>query len=416
MFSAFEGPLDLAHYKEEYREGLQRIHQRKIERTGPAESLRPRRTPLRLKRFGTVCRQRTILVTQIPMPVPPTFRSDLHQFIHTWMNVNPRDDRYLGDRPFDQFVLTERASTWREITTWIGELQGRWCFRGQREASWTLATSMDRASTVAYSTPNSTGHHHLDRREEERELLQLFRQHAHRHTDPVPVSDDCGSWLAMMQHYGVPTRLLDWTASPYVGLYFALDDEPVGSYAALWALDLDWLTAAGHTLLPLLVDEPPTDDLKARINHLNRLLYDTGQAVIVSIDPPTTTDRMAAQQGLLLFKLIDQASFSQMLMSMIMHGGVPLSPVIRKLEIAKHLRVRVLERLRRKHVDSVALFPGLDGFGKSLRAGLEIKVLRAVEAALRESRALEKQYLTKRRQHRRQGRAAPQRRPQRRTV
>ena len=48
------------------------------------------------------------------------------------------------------------------------------------------------------------------------------------------------SWLAVMQHYGVPTRLLDFTYSPYVSLYFALRSQPEHYKtvpAAVWAID-----------------------------------------------------------------------------------------------------------------------------------------------------------------------------------
>lgn len=49
-------------------------------------------------------------------------------------------------------------------------------------------------------------------------------------------SDDW-EWYYLMQHYGVPTRLLDWTESPLVALYFALAKEPAGGGPCVWVLD-----------------------------------------------------------------------------------------------------------------------------------------------------------------------------------
>ena len=93
-------------------------------------------------------------------------------------------------------------------------------FRGHSNSAWELVPSF-------YRTAKS-----LD----EQFILKKFKQQANLLLDRVPLSDF--DWLFWMQHYGVPTRLLDWTESPLAALYFAVEDETSDDYdGAVWVFD-----------------------------------------------------------------------------------------------------------------------------------------------------------------------------------
>lgn len=68
----------------------------------------------------------------------------------------------------------------------------------------------------------------------EKTLLSAFKQNATMLTNQHPVSSF--DWLFVMQHYGIPTRLLDWTESPLIALYFALKKHADQNDAVIWAL------------------------------------------------------------------------------------------------------------------------------------------------------------------------------------
>jgi hypothetical protein len=274
-----------------------------------------------------------------------------------------QDYDYLGDAPFPNFVLTSKAKSWDDCLRWIAGLKGSWYFRGQREAAWGLDTSLDRG--VWRGT--KTGYMHLDRKAAMKELLFRFKQDAHNFLTHVPAPLDIASWYALMQHFGAPTPLLDCTESPYVGLYFALEEKASARrkrehepHSAIWAIDADWLEAKKK------------ESLKADVFSYDDLL-DNEAPLIIKINPLMSNPRLFAQQGLFLCRLFAQASFADMLMTMMIHPKLTDRPVIRKLEIGSSLRTEFLKKLRTMNIHRASLFPGLDGLGALLKLDLELK-------------------------------------------
>jgi hypothetical protein len=73
-------------------------------------------------------------------------------------------------------------------------------------------------------------------REGERQLALRFQIGAVGRSPTYPAGEDLGSWLVLMQHYGLPTRLLDWSRSLLVATYFAVAHEPIKEDAVVWLL------------------------------------------------------------------------------------------------------------------------------------------------------------------------------------
>jgi FRG domain len=292
------------------------------------------------------------------MPTSAEHAEQLRRFVEAWKQ-NPDGWEYIGDNPFPNFVLTDVVSSWDGFLEWVHQLQGSWCFRGQREAGWTLSTSLDRKARRDYpSTPTFSGYYHVDRDSEESKNLRQFTEQDDPHTLRRPAVDDIGSWYAAMQHYGTPTRFLDWSVSPYVAAYFAFEHEAVEDqkYSAIWALDMDWLEKRGLELLPHSFATGANAASEGRARYQGRLLSQCREAVIVRIFPQEPNTRMIAQQGVLLCKLFHEAPFSVTLMRMMFHK-TPVCPVLRKLAIHISYRSEFLARLKQLNVHARSLFP-----------------------------------------------------------
>jgi hypothetical protein len=279
------------------------------------------------------------------------------------------------DGAFNRLVLTDLAEAWDDFLGWSEGLGG-WGFRGQREAAWTLQSSLERDAArggirVRYSYGTGSGVGYPDRRAIESVLLSKFQRLAALHLNNVPAPADVAGWLSLMQHYGGPTRLMDWTECSFVGMYFALRKE-TRNPCALWAVDLHWLEEKAERVLGHFLPTPG----EARLRYSNALLAESETPLVVRMDPHHRNERVAVQKGFFLWKTFDKTPlFDQMLMDMMLNPEIVVSPVIRRLLVGPNLRGRFLEELRRKGIYEEQLFPGKD-FCDELKLELQSAVER----------------------------------------
>lgn len=133
---------------------------------------------------------------------------------------------------------------------------------------------------------------------------QRFRLRASAYTNDVPRWGDHVSWLFWAQHYGVPTRLLDWTENILVALYFAVTGGEASDDGELWCMnhqELKWRSADYKACFP---DSPPIRYLAAaaflRLEDLTEFKSAFGTTTIngpLALIPPLQFPLMAAQMS-----------------------------------------------------------------------------------------------------------------------
>ncbi len=265
-------------------------------------------------------------------------------------------------------LVTEEAEveSWPDFQKWFKQFGGGWIFRGQRVFSWPLLSSFDRAVYQSYDYKNGSTTMPISPVENEEMLLSEFRKTAHLYHNDVPGREesDIHDWFALMQHHGCPTRFLDWTYSPYVALYFAVCDQS-NEDGAIWALNIDWAERASVKI------NEDWNSLKPEERE-HRQKY----PVLVRASLNRRNERLVTQRGELLSTSEYNIPIVPTMLSMILHDGgrARENCMLSRIRIKKERRLEFLWELNRMNIHHASLFPGPDGFSRSLAMSLELKI------------------------------------------
>ncbi len=271
------------------------------------------------------------------------------------------------------FPVTHIKS-WSDFTstaeTFCAELpwESPFLFRGQSKAKWSLRPTLLREM-------QQTGCSSTDGKRLEKKALDAFKEHAHQMMDARYILPDGGSlaWLTLMQHHGVPTRLLDWTRSLYVALYFAVCDDWQCA-GAVWALDRVKTTQAMEEEFHLELGKLDAKQIGCLFDDRDK------DSIILCGTRGKPTQRMSAQQGSFTIctditcdhaKALESTSGAEKLIGAWTKYVVPCA---KKPEFLRHLRAM--------NITAATLFSGVDGLGRSVS---EMVRLGAHKLGVRES-------------------------------
>ena len=251
--------------------------------------------------------------------------------------------------------------------------RARWAFRCQPRTYGTLVPSFQRV----FTNKRSVGTAQII----ERDLIKAFRSHyaelKERTPDmPLPVTIGEGfdlRCLSVMQHYGVPTRLLDWTSNFWTAIYFGCAADP-NTDAELWFYDrriFEQQIKTEQDLESLTLPQPTYPVLPPREPEL---LARRGGDLIVELDPQLTPrmrqqtahhtvgSDVFADHAPLIFEL-------QKLNSYVDSDGTGL---FRRVVIASGCKEKALKFLdEHKGITASSIFPDVEGLGRFLRWHLD---------------------------------------------
>lgn len=245
------------------------------------------------------------------------------------------------------------------------EYQG-FFFRGQANSSWTLKPKIVRLLD-GVPLDKALGY--------EFDTVRYFQERAHLFVPSlIPDKNDFPEWLCLMQHFSAPTRLLDWTTSFIIALYFAVSEEPLAESGAVWLFPHVALWSWMSQKYP----DPELTRSGSDIFRSRGAFIEFGQhRATFRMDgckSDRKSERITAQRGVFTFceqLFADHAAVmgSALLDAPATQRDFPLCKIVITPEAKRFFR----QYLSKMNITAATLFPGVDGLGRTVSETLRVE-------------------------------------------
>ncbi len=298
----------------------------------------------------------------------------------------------------EEFPTPKVTSTEGDVT------RTEWVFRGLRDSCFQLEPAIERHARQKNISWLAL----------EKLVASEFKQRARMHLSAalVPDPQDDLTWLAQMQHYAIPTRLLDFTYSPFVALYFAIreqqnvreqQDDEKRSHVRLWAINAIEVNdrfqrvayqarakareRAGEKVFNKTASLHPDDfatvgdsveiGTQALREDINESMRATGtyraklkrQGCVAVASPPAFNPRLASQQGVFLVNCAEDLSFGESLTKMMAPSSAEWC---KRFDIAIAAVLEIEQRLFQMNIHEQTLFPDMEGLAGFVRQKIRL--------------------------------------------